>query len=42
VAPLTRVDDFVVSEQLVSLLMTQTAVNWHLEAVFTDVFSRHR
>jgi hypothetical protein len=38
-AQLTRADDFVVSEQLVSLLMTQIAVNRHLEPVFTDLFS---
>ncbi len=37
-AQLTRADDFVVSEQLVSLLMTQIAENRHLESVFTDLF----
>lgn len=37
-AQLTRADDFVVSEQLVSLLMTQISENKHLESVFTDLF----
>jgi voltage-gated potassium channel Kch len=37
-AQLTRADDFVVSEQLVSLLMTQVSENRHLESVFTDLF----
>jgi hypothetical protein len=37
-AQLTRADDFVVSEQLVSLLMTQISENRHLEAVFGDLF----
>jgi voltage-gated potassium channel Kch len=37
-AQLTRADDFVVSEQLVSLLMTQISENRHLESVFTDLF----
>lgn len=37
-AQLTRADDFVVSEQLVSLLMTQISENAHLESVFTDLF----
>jgi voltage-gated potassium channel Kch len=37
-ASLTRADDFVVSEQLVSLLMTQISENRHLESVFTDLF----
>ena len=37
-AQLTRADDFVVSEQMVSLLMTQIAENSHLESVFTDLF----
>ncbi len=37
-AQLTRADDFVVSEQMVSLLMTQIAENRHLESVFTDLF----
>jgi voltage-gated potassium channel Kch len=37
-AQLTRADDFVVSEQLVSLLMTQLSESPHLEAVFNDLF----
>jgi voltage-gated potassium channel Kch len=37
-AQLTRADDFVVSEQMVSLLMTQISENPHLESVFTDLF----
>src|SRR4029079_2204151 len=37
-AQLTRADDFVVSEQMVSLLMTQISANRHLESVFTDLF----
>jgi hypothetical protein len=37
-AALTKADDFVVSEQLVSLLMTQISENRHLESVFTDLF----
>jgi voltage-gated potassium channel Kch len=37
-AQLTRTDDFVVSEQMVSLLMTQVSENRHLESVFTDLF----
>jgi ion channel POLLUX/CASTOR len=37
-AQLTKADDFVVSEQLVSLLMTQISENRHLESVFTDLF----
>lgn len=37
-AQLTKADDFVVSEQLVSLLMTQIAENRHLESVFSDLF----
>jgi voltage-gated potassium channel Kch len=37
-AQLTRADDLVVSEQLVSLLMTQISENRHLESVFTDLF----
>jgi ion channel POLLUX/CASTOR len=37
-AQLTRADDFVVSEQLVSLLMTQISENRHLESVFADLF----
>jgi voltage-gated potassium channel Kch len=37
-AQLTKADDFVVSEQLVSLLMTQIAENRHLKSVFDDLF----
>jgi len=37
-AQLTRADDLVVSEQLVSLLMTQISENRHLESVFADLF----
>jgi hypothetical protein len=37
-AQLTRDDDFVISEQLVSLLMTQISENAHLESVFADLF----
>ena len=37
-AQLTKADDFVVSEQLVSLLMTQIAENRSLESVFNDLF----
>ncbi|HZM82968.1 MAG TPA: hypothetical protein VFC19_45205 [Candidatus Limnocylindrales bacterium] len=39
-AQLTKADDFVVSEQLVSLLMTQIAENRHLESVFSDLFDQ--
>jgi hypothetical protein len=38
IAQLTRADDFVVSEQMVSLLLTQISENRHLESVFTDLF----
>lgn len=37
-AQLTKADDFVVSEQLVSLLMTQISEDRNLEAVFADLF----
>jgi voltage-gated potassium channel Kch len=37
-AQLTKADDFVVSEQLVSLLLTQISENRHLESVFADLF----
>jgi ion channel POLLUX/CASTOR len=37
-AQLTRADDFVVSEHLVSLLMAQISESPHLEAVFADLF----
>jgi ion channel POLLUX/CASTOR len=37
-AQLTRADDFVVSERLVSMLMTQISESPHLKAVFGDLF----
>jgi hypothetical protein len=37
-AQLTKADDFVVSEQLVSLLLTQISENRSLESVFNDLF----
>jgi hypothetical protein len=37
-AEVTRVDDFIVSDHLVSLLMTQLSENRDLLAVFTDIF----
>jgi ion channel POLLUX/CASTOR len=37
-AQLTRDDDFVISDRLVSLLMTQISENVHLESVFADLF----
>ncbi len=37
-AEVTRADDFIVSDRLVSLLMTQISENKYLNAVFTDVF----
>lgn len=37
-AQLTKADDFVVSEQLVSLLMTQVSEDKNLESVFADLF----
>ncbi len=37
-AKVTRVDDFIVSEQLVSLMMAQFAENADLYAVFADIF----
>jgi voltage-gated potassium channel Kch len=37
-AQLTKADDFVVSEQLVSLLMTQISEDKHLVSVFDDLF----
>ncbi len=37
-AQLTRDDDFVISEQLVSLLMAQISENRHLDSVFADLF----
>lgn len=37
-AEVTRADDFIVSEELISLIMTQVAENKALNAVFTDIF----
>jgi voltage-gated potassium channel Kch len=37
-AEVTRVDDFIVSDRLVSLMLTQVSENKHLNAVFADVF----
>lgn len=37
-AQVTRVDDFIVSEQLISLMMAQFAENADLYAVFEDIF----
>jgi voltage-gated potassium channel Kch len=37
-AEVTRADDFIVSDRLISLLLTQVAENKHLNAVFTDLF----
>jgi ion channel POLLUX/CASTOR len=37
-AQLTRDDDFVISDRLVSLLMTQISENAHLEPVFADLY----
>jgi ion channel POLLUX/CASTOR len=37
-ADVTRADDFVVSDKLVSLMMAQISENRHLHAVFTDFF----
>jgi voltage-gated potassium channel Kch len=38
-AEITRADDFIVSDQLVSLLMAQIAENRALDAVFADLFA---
>ncbi len=38
-AELTRADDFIVSDKLISLLTTQVAENKHLMQVFEDLFS---
>lgn len=38
-AEITRADDFIVSDKLVSLLMTQIAENKSLSAVFADIFN---
>jgi ion channel POLLUX/CASTOR len=37
-AEVTRADDFVVSGQMVSLLLTQLSENYHLERVFDELF----
>lgn len=37
-AEITRADDFIVSNQLVSLLLSQVSENKHLNAVFADLF----
>ena len=38
-AEITRADDFIVSDRLISLLLTQVAENKRLNAVFSDLFS---
>lgn len=38
-ADITRADDFIVSDKLISLMMTQVAENKGLNAVFTDLFN---
>ncbi|MBA2255527.1 MAG: potassium transporter TrkA [Chloroflexi bacterium] len=37
-AEVTRADDFIVSDRLVSLMLSQIAENKHLSAVFEDIF----
>jgi len=37
-AEVTRADDFIVSDRLVSLMMSQVSENKHLNAVFADIF----
>jgi hypothetical protein len=39
IAEVTRADDFVVSDKLISLLLTQLTENHHLAAVFEDLFN---
>ncbi|MDX6283799.1 MAG: hypothetical protein QOH03_4870, partial [Kribbellaceae bacterium] len=39
IAEVTRADDFVVSDKLISLLLTQLTENRHLAAVFEELFS---
>lgn len=39
IAEITRADDFVVSEKLISLLLTQLTEDRHLAAVFEDLFN---
>jgi Trk K+ transport system NAD-binding subunit len=38
-ADITRADDFIVSDRMVSLLLTQVSENKELNAVFTDLFN---
>lgn len=38
-AEITRADDFIVSDKLVSLLMTQIAENKYLSSMFADIFN---
>ena len=37
-AEVTRADDFIVSDRMTSLLLSQVAENKHLKAVFDDLF----
>ena len=37
-AEVTQADDFIVSDQLISLMLAQVAENKHLNAVFADLF----
>ena len=39
-AEVTKVDDVIVSDKLISLLVTQISENHHLTAVFDELFSR--
>jgi hypothetical protein len=39
IAEVTRADDFVVSDKLISLLLTQLTENRHLAEVFEDLFN---
>ncbi|WP_261987342.1 hypothetical protein [Actinomadura sp. HBU206391] len=39
IAQVTKADDFVVSDKLISLLLTQLSENPHLYAVFTDILN---
>jgi hypothetical protein len=39
-AAVTRADDFIVSDRLVSLLMAQVAENRDINSVFTDLFNQ--
>lgn len=39
IAAVTKADDFIVSDRLVSLLMAQVAENRHVNQVFTDLFN---